>query len=145
MDLAAKRKCQECGGHIPRWTGVGKARRQVRKDAKFCSPRCAQKASGASGARTPFVTAIEPQKPLQHSASTEAPAEASPSAGSAWRVVAGPVPFCDRCGLAIQPDRQGLLLPRRAVDGGLRCAACSGVIPACRKRAVPVLAEVAAA
>ena len=46
MDLAAKRKCQECGGDIPRWTGVGKKRRLVRKDARFCSGKCAQRASG---------------------------------------------------------------------------------------------------
>src|SRR6516162_5273957 len=59
MDVAAKRKCQECGADIPRWTGVGKKRRQVRKDAQFCSGRCARKASGASSAKTPAVIAIE--------------------------------------------------------------------------------------
>jgi ribosomal protein L24E len=44
MEPAVKRKCEKCGGNIPRYRGVGKARREVRKDARFCSPRCTQNA-----------------------------------------------------------------------------------------------------
>jgi hypothetical protein len=40
----AKRKCECCGGDIPRYTGVGKARKETRKDARYCSKKCAQKA-----------------------------------------------------------------------------------------------------
>ena len=39
-----KRKCQRCGGDISRYTGTGQKRRETRKDARFCSPMCAQKA-----------------------------------------------------------------------------------------------------
>src|SRR6516162_6587321 len=44
MDLAAKRKCQECGGDIRRWTGVGRKRRQVTSAARFCSLKCGKRA-----------------------------------------------------------------------------------------------------
>jgi endogenous inhibitor of DNA gyrase (YacG/DUF329 family) len=40
-----KRKCQECGGSIPRW----RKGRQVSKATRFCSPKCKQRA--AKGAR----------------------------------------------------------------------------------------------
>jgi hypothetical protein len=145
MDLAAKRKCQECGGDIPRWTGVGRKRRQVTSAARFCSLKCGKRARRRLSGQTAEKGAEELQKSLCRSGSEEAPLPAPPSAGRAWRIIAGPVLVCAACGSAIGPVRQGLLLPRRPVDGGLRCAACSDVIPVCRKRAVPVPAEVAAA
>jgi hypothetical protein len=37
------RKCQHCGGNIPRYVGAGKSRK-ARADARFCSKRCADKA-----------------------------------------------------------------------------------------------------
>ena len=80
MGVAAKRKCQECGADIPRWTGVGKKRRQVRKDAQFCSGRCARKASRASSAKTPAVIAIEDQNPLCRNGSLEDSLDVSPAA-----------------------------------------------------------------
>jgi hypothetical protein len=58
-----KRKCQHCGGDIPRYQGIGKKRRETRKDARFCSPRCQQRAKASSGSTTPVSTAIEAQKP----------------------------------------------------------------------------------
>ena len=41
------RKCEHCGGDIPRYTGIGKARKETRKDARFCSKRCAERARKA--------------------------------------------------------------------------------------------------
>jgi ribosomal protein L24E len=38
------RKCQHCSGNIPRYVGVGKARKETRRDARFCSKRCADMA-----------------------------------------------------------------------------------------------------
>jgi hypothetical protein len=38
------RKCQQCGQNIPRYVGVGKARKETKKTARFCSKRCADKA-----------------------------------------------------------------------------------------------------
>jgi hypothetical protein len=37
------RKCEHCSGNISRYVGVGKARKETRKDARFCSKRCADK------------------------------------------------------------------------------------------------------
>jgi predicted nucleic acid-binding Zn ribbon protein len=54
-----KRKCEACGAAIPRWH-KGKA---VRKDARFCSPRCQQKAKKLSGAPQGKASAISAQKP----------------------------------------------------------------------------------
>ena len=44
------RKCEAPGCHsdIPRYVGVGKRRRESRKDARFCSPRCQRRARRAS-------------------------------------------------------------------------------------------------
>jgi hypothetical protein len=38
MERTPRRKCEECGGEIPRYQGTGKARRETRKDARlpFC-------------------------------------------------------------------------------------------------------------
>jgi hypothetical protein len=44
------RKCEHCAGNIPRYVGVGKARKETRKDARFCSKRCADKARRPSKA-----------------------------------------------------------------------------------------------
>jgi hypothetical protein len=44
IEISAKRKCDECGGDIPRYCGVGKKRREVRKDARFCTDKCRQRA-----------------------------------------------------------------------------------------------------
>jgi hypothetical protein len=43
-ELPEKRKCEQCGGDIARYQGVGKARKEVRKDARYCSPRCRERA-----------------------------------------------------------------------------------------------------
>ena len=133
MDLCSKRKCQECGGDIRRWTGVGRKRRQVTSAARFCSLKCGKRARRRLSGQTAEKGAEEPQKSLCRSGSEEAPLPAPPSAGGDRRIIAGPVPVCAACGSAIGPDRQGLLLPRRAVDGGLRCATCSDVIPATKR------------
>jgi predicted nucleic acid-binding Zn ribbon protein len=69
--------------------------RTVRATLEFCSDRCRD------------YVPLGPRKP-----------------DGEWWIIAGPVSYCDGCGLAIQPDRQGLLLPRRMADGGLRCADC---------------------
>ena len=37
MEPATKRKCEECGGNVPRWTGAGKKRRAVPVTTRFCS------------------------------------------------------------------------------------------------------------
>jgi hypothetical protein len=42
MEHTPRRKCEECGGEIPRYQGTGKARRETRKDARFCARRCAE-------------------------------------------------------------------------------------------------------
>jgi hypothetical protein len=42
MERTRRRKCGECGGEIPRYQGTDKARRETRKDARFCSRRCAE-------------------------------------------------------------------------------------------------------
>jgi hypothetical protein len=38
------RKCAQCNGAIPRYTGTGRKRRETRQDARFCSRRCSDKA-----------------------------------------------------------------------------------------------------
>jgi hypothetical protein len=43
IEPSVKRKCEECGASIQRYRGVGKARREIRKDTRFCSDRCRQK------------------------------------------------------------------------------------------------------
>jgi hypothetical protein len=58
----AKRKCEQCSRDIPRYRGVGKARREVRKDARFCSPRCAQRAGVASRSTKADLSVIEARK-----------------------------------------------------------------------------------
>jgi hypothetical protein len=45
-------------------------------------------------------------------------------ADGAWHIVAGPVPYCDECGLAIALGRGGILLPRPDLDGR-HCSACA--------------------
>jgi predicted nucleic acid-binding Zn ribbon protein len=77
--------------------------RTVRMTLEFCSDRCRD------------YVPLGPRK---------AGGETRRDAGPEWWIIAGPVPYCDGCGLAIGPDRQGLLLPRRMGDGGLRCTDC---------------------
>jgi hypothetical protein len=48
-------------------------------------------------------------------------------AGGAWYFVAGPVPHCADCGLVIMPRADGILLPRRGIDGKVRCEECAPV------------------
>ena len=43
IEVAAKRKCVECGGDIPRYVGVGKTRREVSLSRVTCSPKCQRK------------------------------------------------------------------------------------------------------
>jgi hypothetical protein len=38
------RKCVQCNGAIPRYTGTGRKRRETRHDARFCSKRCSDQA-----------------------------------------------------------------------------------------------------
>jgi hypothetical protein len=44
MDRPTKRKCEWCGGNIPRWRNG----RQVSKAVRFCSPRCSKASKRAS-------------------------------------------------------------------------------------------------
>jgi hypothetical protein len=37
MTATTRRKCEQCGGHIPHYQSAGKARRETRRDARFCS------------------------------------------------------------------------------------------------------------
>jgi hypothetical protein len=60
MEVAAKRKCQECGGDIPRWTGVGRKRRQVPVSTRFCSAKCRRKAKRHSGSQKPEMSVEGP-------------------------------------------------------------------------------------
>jgi hypothetical protein len=53
-----------------------------------------------------------------------------------WYVAAGPVSYCEGCGLAIVPGRGGILLPHRCEDGKLRCDECH-TAPVKVKRASP--------
>jgi hypothetical protein len=71
IEPSVKRQCEApgCGRDIPRWTGIGKARREVRKDVRFCTPRCAKKAQRASGSQNPDLSSIEAQKCLQNGGS----------------------------------------------------------------------------
>jgi hypothetical protein len=85
MDLPAKRKCQSCGGDIPRYVGTGKKRRLTKKTVVFCSPRCTRKGAKAPEGLNAVNVAISAQKPLRHK-------------GSGYLVVAGTVPFCADCG-----------------------------------------------
>jgi hypothetical protein len=67
IEPSVKRKCEApgCGRDIPRWTGIGKARREVRKDTRFCTARCKQKAARvAPSSQTAILSPIEAQKPL---------------------------------------------------------------------------------
>jgi hypothetical protein len=43
MERAVKRKCEVCGADIPRYTGIGKARRLVSARRITCSPKCTKK------------------------------------------------------------------------------------------------------
>jgi ribosomal protein L24E len=69
MEVAAKRKCQECGADIPRWTGVGTKRRQVPVSTRFCSQKCRRRAWKRPGAKTVDLDAEWPRKPLCRSGS----------------------------------------------------------------------------
>jgi hypothetical protein len=67
-ELPAKRKCPECGGDIPRYRGVGKARRQTPKTTRFCSRKCAERAKrhcdpqtgvcGPEASKSPCATTV---------------------------------------------------------------------------------------
>jgi hypothetical protein len=71
IEPSEKRRCEApgCSATIPRWTGVGRLRREVRKDARFCTDRCRQKQAQnpdlAPSSQNPVFTAIEAKKPLQ--------------------------------------------------------------------------------
>jgi hypothetical protein len=63
---AAKRRCEQCGGDIPRWRNG----RKVSKSARFCGPRCQQKTARLrGGASSAVLTAETQKKPLFHGAS----------------------------------------------------------------------------
>jgi hypothetical protein len=42
--IVEKRKCEVCGGDIPKYVGIGKQRRLTNKTKTTCSPRCQAKA-----------------------------------------------------------------------------------------------------
>jgi hypothetical protein len=56
------RKCEHCDGAIPRYTGVGKARKETRKDARFCSKSCAEKARRLPKTAGPLHPPIDHQE-----------------------------------------------------------------------------------
>jgi hypothetical protein len=68
IEPSEKRRCEApgCSATIPRWTGVGKARREVRKDARFCTPKCAENARKAARCQNQENRSIEAKKPLQN-------------------------------------------------------------------------------
>ena len=70
IELAAKRRCVECGTVIPKWRNG----RQVSKAARFCSARCRQreKAKGASGAKPAFIDALREKSAHSTGLNTEA-------------------------------------------------------------------------
>jgi hypothetical protein len=55
MEPAAKRKCETCGGDIPRYRGAGKSRRRMREDVRCCSARCRQMAYRQRAIRNGFA------------------------------------------------------------------------------------------
>jgi hypothetical protein len=57
LEPSTRRKC-ECGAPIPRYQGVGKARRATRKDARFCTEKCEKKAGRQGSGLTPLLSAI---------------------------------------------------------------------------------------
>ena len=67
IEPSLKRRCQAegCDATIPKYRGVGKARRLVRSDVKFCSPKCARKAGKMDQEPKPDFDAIEAKKCLQ--------------------------------------------------------------------------------
>jgi hypothetical protein len=79
-ELPEKRKCEQSGGDIPRYRGVGKARREVKKTTRFCSDRCAKRARKQSGGLNPVVAPESAKKSLSPSVSQSAPADPSPAA-----------------------------------------------------------------
>jgi hypothetical protein len=54
--LYVRRKCRVCPGEIPRWTGIGKKRRQVPITRVTCSPKCQKKLRMASDAQNAILT-----------------------------------------------------------------------------------------
>jgi hypothetical protein len=40
--IRPQRSCECCGGDIPNWQGVGKARRKTRSNVRFCSKNCSK-------------------------------------------------------------------------------------------------------
>ena len=69
IEPSARRVCEQCRGAIPRYRGVGKARREVRQDSRFCSRRCKQKNARMAATTGPGVLSpIEARKPLQNGA-----------------------------------------------------------------------------
>jgi hypothetical protein len=68
-----KRKCEQCGGDIPRYTGVGKARRLTKKTARFCSPQCYEKARWLVSSGRAVSPAIGAQKCPQNGVRNDRP------------------------------------------------------------------------
>jgi hypothetical protein len=66
-ELAAKRKCECCGGEIPNWTGEGFKRHRTRKSQRYCSARCQRKANKNGGilAPSPPETAFGPPEAIR--------------------------------------------------------------------------------
>jgi hypothetical protein len=62
LEIAPKRKCETCGGAIPRWR-AGKA---VRKTTRFCSKKCSKRASKVSDAFDPVLGPEGAKKSLQN-------------------------------------------------------------------------------
>src|SRR5882672_714232 len=76
----------------PRCKACGRPYLRTSPVEQFCSTRCAE------------YVPLPPRKP-----------------DGEWFIVAGPVEYCDDCGLAVTPrKRQGFLAPVRAMDGHFR-------------------------
>jgi hypothetical protein len=66
------RKCEHCGGNIPRYVGVGKARKLTKKTTRFCSVKCANKARRLVRSGKTDLSANGAQKPLENGPSESA-------------------------------------------------------------------------
>jgi hypothetical protein len=60
IEPSAKRTCQApgCIAVIPRFSGVGKGRRAVRNDVRFCSEKCRKRTGRQGSDRTPALSGI---------------------------------------------------------------------------------------
>jgi predicted nucleic acid-binding Zn ribbon protein len=80
----------------PRCNACGRPYLRTSPAERFCSARCAE------------YVPLPPRKP-----------------DGEWFIAAGPLDYCDGCGLAVVPrKRQGFLAPVREMDGHMYCREC---------------------